>query len=156
MSQANSRIDVRIEAGRRKYSSVRLKRAAVYFLKKLKRPHTMLSIYLVDDRKIRIFNRKYLRHDRATDVIAFSQTEGVPLKAAGSLAGDIVISLETAERQAREYGANFDTEVLLYLCHGILHLMGYRDKKRTDYRKMWHQQRKLLTGFGLQIPPLKG
>src|SRR3989338_6773758 len=112
MPQAKPKIDVRIEAGRRKYSSVRLKRAAAYFIKKLKRPHAVLSVYLVDDRKIRVLNRKYLRHDRATDL---------------------------------------NTEVLLYLCHGILHLMGYRDKKKADYRKMWAKQRKLLAGMGILL-----
>ena len=151
MPQAKPKIDVRIEAGRRKYSSVRLKRAAAYFLKKLKRPHAVLSVYLVDDRKIRVLNRKYLRHDRATDVIAFGQTDSVPLMVDRALAGDIVISLETAERQAREYETDLNTEVLLYLCHGILHLMGYRDKKKADYRKMWAKQRKLLAGMGILL-----
>lgn len=82
-----------------------------------------LSVSIIDDREMRKINKTWLRRDRPTDVIAFSQLEGVPFP--GKFMGDVVISLETARRNARARGLTLDRELDRLLAHGILHLLGH-------------------------------
>jgi len=86
----------------------------------------------VDDRKIRALNRRYLRHDYATDVITFDWSEGKGLW----LEGEILISAQTAKRNAAQYTTNVKDEILLYMVHGVLHLLGYDDHSPSDVKKM--------------------
>lgn len=78
---------------------------------------------ITSDKEIREINKKWLDRDRPTDVIAFSQLEGQPFPT--SFIGDVVISIETAARQAEEYGQTLDQELGRLLAHGILHLLGH-------------------------------
>jgi probable rRNA maturation factor len=82
-----------------------------------------LSILITDDREIQALNREWLGRDRPTDVIAWSQREGTPMPT--PLLGDVVISIETAARQANERGLTLDQELDRLLAHGILHLLGH-------------------------------
>ncbi len=111
-----------------------------------------LSLLLVSDSRIRKLNRHYLRHDRPTDVIAFSQLEGGKLKIGKGAPwiGDIVISLPTTKRQAREFGNSFKYELCFYICHGILHIMGYRDKSKKEAAQMAGIQKKILKQIGVK------
>ncbi|RLA94020.1 MAG: rRNA maturation RNase YbeY [Deltaproteobacteria bacterium] len=79
-----------------------------------------LSVLLVEDAEIRELNRRYLGRDRPTNVLAFPMEgpQSFPL-------GDVVISTETAEREARERGVSLEEEMALLLAHGVLHLLGY-------------------------------
>lgn len=86
---------------------------------------TGLSIVLTDDRKIRVLNRDYRRKDKPTDVLSFSMLEGECGDVVPDSLGDLVISLETARRQAREYGVTLKAELHRLVIHGILHLCGY-------------------------------
>lgn len=79
-----------------------------------------LSVLLVDDSEIRELNRKYLGRDRPTNVLAFPMEGPQPFPL-----GDVVISTETAEREARERGVSLEEEMALLLAHGVLHLIGY-------------------------------
>ncbi len=111
-----------------------------------------LSVLLTHDKAIRRINRRYLGHDRPTDVISFSQIEGPSLKAAPGARpclGDIVLSLETAERQAAIYGNSPDYEIAFCLCHGILHLMGHRDDTPSRGKDMERRQIRLLKRAGI-------
>ncbi len=101
-----------------------------------------LSIALVSDREIRALNRRWRGKDRATDVLAF------PLLEPGSL-GDVVISLDTARRQAREGGWPLATELRRLLAHGILHCRGYDHERAADARKMAAAERRLLGAKGM-------
>lgn len=83
-----------------------------------------ISVVFCDDVTIRALNRRYRRQDRATDVLAFSQAEGDAFPRAAAL-GDVVISVETAERQARARACPLATEIEWLLLHGALHLLGY-------------------------------
>ncbi|MGH7890396.1 MAG: rRNA maturation RNase YbeY [Thermodesulfobacteriota bacterium] len=103
-----------------------------------------LSVLLVNDRKIRQLNRRYMNHDRATDVLAFGQLKPSYRKGEIPFLGDIVISLPTTRRQARQFGNSFLYELCFYLCHGILHLMGYRDKSRKEAQRMERIQKEIL------------
>lgn len=78
---------------------------------------------ITDDEEIREINREWLGRDRPTDVIAFSQLEGEPFPT--SFIGDVVISAETAARQAEEIGHSFDREICRLMAHGVLHLLGH-------------------------------
>ncbi len=89
---------------------------------------TEISISFTDDNDIRELNRAYRSKDKATDVLSFSQLEQVDNEVAhmhSTILGDIVISLDTAERQAQELGVTFEDEIKRLLIHGTLHLFGY-------------------------------
>jgi probable rRNA maturation factor len=99
----------------------------------------------VSDREILKFNRLYLNHNYVTDVIAFpSPFEKGGLRGISSHLGDIVISTDTARRQAKEQKHSLFTETKILAIHGLLHLLGYRDKKRADRDKMWKKTDQLL------------
>jgi probable rRNA maturation factor len=113
-------------------------------LRALGRPRHEVSVLLVGDRAIRRLHRTYLNHDRPTDVLAFPQQGGVPAPQP-HLLGDVVISVETAARQAKAHGHSLDRELALLLIHGILHLVGYDDTTPAARRRMWARQARLLS-----------
>ena len=84
-----------------------------------------LSLLLTDDVQIRALNKQYRKINRPTDVLAFPMLEGDAFPPRSQLLGDVVISLETARRQAKEAGHSMGREVKILLIHGILHLLGY-------------------------------
>ncbi len=94
-----------------------------------------LSIVLADDVTVRELNRAYRETDAVTDVLSFAQSEGEdfaqPEDAARHL-GDVVISLDTARRQAVEYAQPLRDEVSHLLVHGVLHLLGYDHEQPDD------------------------
>jgi len=105
-------------------------------------PDAELSVALVDDAEIHRLNRDYRDKDRPTDVLAFpmGDTDGDE-----QLLGDVVISLDTAIRQAAERDAPVAEEVRVLLVHGFLHLLGYdHERGPADARKMLQLQRKLV------------
>ena len=87
-----------------------------------------LSILLTDDKEIHTLNRDYRGKDKPTDVLSFATLDGQLLPGMTSL-GDLVISIPTTRRQAKEYGVSFDAELKRLVIHGILHLMGYDHEK---------------------------
>ena len=99
-------------------------------LKALNLPQAELSITLVNDKQIRALNRQYRKLDRPTDVLAFSMREGSFKELNPFLLGDVIISLETALRQANTLSHSFQQEFNHLLVHGMLHLLGY-DHGRT-------------------------
>jgi probable rRNA maturation factor len=88
-------------------------------------PEALLSVVLVDDAEIRELNRRYLNRDRATNVISFPMQEGEGSGVNPLLLGDVVISVDTAFRDADEAGVAGEGELYFLLLHGILHLTGY-------------------------------
>lgn len=86
-----------------------------------------ISINFVNDRRIRIINKEYLNHDSFTDVISFALTEGEDSYLCPNMLGDIFISIDTAKKQAKMYESTLDEELLLYLIHGVLHILSYDD-----------------------------
>mgnify|MGYP000494159895 CR=1 FL=1 len=88
-------------------------------------PDAQLSILIVDDAAIRDINRDYLGKDRPTNVISFAMQEGEGSGVQPELLGDVVISAETAARDAAEAQISFESELYFLLLHGILHLLGY-------------------------------
>ena len=95
-------------------------------------PDRELSISLVDDTEITQLNQQYLCRDRPTDVLAFPMQEGSFCDINPHLLGDVVISLETAQRQAADKRHGLAEEVCVLLIHGILHLLGYDHETRSQ------------------------
>jgi len=94
-------------------------------LNALESPDGELSLSFVTDQEITDLNQKHLFRPRPTDVLAFSMREGDFTEINPSLLGDVVISVETAKKQADAKGHVFEEELCLLLIHGILHLLGY-------------------------------
>ena len=109
-----------------------------------------LSILLTDNRGIQSINKKWRKKDKPTDVLSFPLLSVAELKALGPGAewplGDVIISLERAQAQAKEKGVRFDRELKWLLAHGILHLLGYdHEISPQEARKMRRLERALLT-----------
>ena len=107
-------------------------------------PEAEVGCLLVTDRRIRALNRRYRGEDTPTDVLAFSQREGGGPPGQPGLLGDVVISVETAARQAARAGHSLTREAALLLIHGILHLLGHDHATAVERRRMWALQRRLL------------
>ncbi|HET6455065.1 MAG TPA: rRNA maturation RNase YbeY [Armatimonadota bacterium] len=105
-----------------------------------------ISIVLVDDERMQELNREYRKADRPTDVLAFSQLEGEPAKAPEDRValGDVVVSIDTAERQAAEQGHALENELDLLIIHGVLHLLGYDDEAEADAAEMRRHEKRIL------------
>ena len=100
-------------------------------------PEAELSILLVDDAAIAQLNRQYLNRPGPTNVIAFPMREGEFADVSPYLLGDVVISVDTAEREGNESGMALESRLDGLLVHGILHLFGYDHEKNTaDARVM--------------------
>jgi probable rRNA maturation factor len=95
-----------------------------------------LSVAFVTNAAIRKINRRFLRHDFATDVISF------PLDS--DLVGELVISAEYAVGEAAKRKIPVEEELLRYVAHGILHLLGYDDHRPADKKRMWSRQEREL------------
>lgn len=95
-----------------------------------------LSVLLCDDATIHALNRSHRRKNKPTDVLAFALREGKVLPGAEGLLGDVVISLDTARRQADARGHPLWAEVTLLLAHGLLHLVGYDHRTDAEERRM--------------------
>jgi probable rRNA maturation factor len=94
-------------------------------LKELNHLDKEIGILLVDDRQIRELNERYLKVNRPTNVISFPMALGEFSEINPQLLGDVVISVETAKKEAQESGLSLEEEIAFLLIHGILHLMGY-------------------------------
>jgi len=109
-----------------------------------------LSIVLTDNRHIRDLNREFLGHDTFTDVISFplEDLDWPTAHANGGLNGEIIASAELARHQAESLSIDPRAELLLYLVHGLLHLMGYDDRTPQAAKHMHERTDALLEGLG--------
>ena len=111
-----------------------------------------IGVSLVDDRRIAAVHRRWLGVAGPTDVITFDLSAGGGPRAAG-LAGDLVVSTETARRVARAVGWTAHRELAYYVVHGLLHLAGYDDHAPADRRVMRARERVVMRACGLPTPP---
>jgi len=143
---------VRNQLHRTKFDQSCLMRLAQAILSSLGERTAHLGVLLIGDRAMRRLNRQYRRMDRTTDVLAFSMREGPGL--ASTLLGDVVISVPTAAKQARQLGRSLDEELTVLLVHGILHLCGYdHERSNQEARRMQQRERWVLRRLG-RIPRL--
>jgi probable rRNA maturation factor len=133
---------------RRRISPRRLGAVAMRALAALGRADREIHVTVVDDRRIRALNARYLGRRRATDVLAFD------LAGPGRLWGEVIVSAETAARQARRVGVPLAVELDLLVVHGLLHLAGYDDHEPRRARRMHRRARQILVGRGRPaVPP---
>jgi len=122
------------------------------------------QVCMTDDDEIREINRDWRGVDRATDVLSFPSTDAHPGRTLGQcerkllremdetgrcFLGDIVISLDHAEAQAREYGHSMARELGYLTAHALFHLMGYDHMKDEDQARMRHMEEKALNAAGV-------
>ena len=108
-------------------------------------PDAELSILLVDDRFMAGLNMQWRRKRGPTNVLAFPLAEGEDSAMAGSLLGDIVISVDTAAREASAEGISVERRLCVLLIHGFLHLLGYdHEKSDSEAERMFAREEELL------------
>ena len=129
-----------------------LRRRMTLMLRALQMPKAEVSILLTDDDEIQILNREYRSIDRPTDVLSFSLLEGEGARFAGDALGDLVVSITTAARQAREAKRPLIDELTMLLAHGLLHLLGWDHRTTTEDRRMRAETDALCVAAG--APPL--
>ena len=144
-------ISIRQEAKRYKVSHSRVQKLTENILRYLSVSAAELDILLVSDSAIRKINRKLLKHDWATDVISIGEKGTVPKRGLSPklIQGNLVISLDTTTRQAKEYGNDFFYELMFYICHGILHILGWEDNTVVKRKRMLENQTKILKVIGV-------
>lgn len=105
-----------------------------------------LGIHLVDADEMASVNEEFLGHEGSTDVITFDHNEQAPsaVNPPATLHGEIFISLPDAVKQAREFKTTWQSELVRYLIHGILHLRGHDDLHRTARREMKREENRLV------------
>jgi len=115
-----------------------------------------LNLLFVDNKQMRDLNRKFLNRNEPTDVISFGAKKGRGIKKSlkgftpldskhlTGFIGEVAVSAQMAEYNARRFGATFKEEIFLYIIHGILHLLGYDDGAKKDRRGMEERQNKIL------------
>ncbi|HEY2148240.1 MAG TPA: rRNA maturation RNase YbeY [Pirellulales bacterium] len=106
-----------------------------------------VNVAVVDDPTIHDLNRRFLDHDEPTDVLSFMLDDE-----AGRLEGDVIASADTAVRTAVQLQWPASDELLLYVIHGSLHLVGYDDLDPESCHEMRDRERHYLAQFGLQSP----
>lgn len=103
-----------------------------------------ISYIFCDDEYLLEINQKYLDHDTYTDIISFDNSVG------SILAGDIFISTERVEENAREFGVEFQEELRRVMAHGVLHLCGYKDKSDEDSALMRRKEEEKMKMFHVE------
>ena len=112
-----------------------------------------VSITFTDNKHIHEINREYRKVDRPTDVISFALNEGdEPLIEGGApinVLGDIIISVEKAVEQAKDYGHSVEREVAFLTVHGMLHLLGYDHMEEEDRKEMRQEEDFVMEKLGI-------
>ncbi len=127
-----------------------LKRVARELLRAAGEEHSSLSISLVDDKRIAQINREHRGKDKPTDVLSFplEPAPGDPER----LLGDVVISIDTALRQAADYDAPLQREIYRLLIHGLLHILGHDHEEPGERAIMEAQERRLAEAIAMPWP----
>ena len=108
-------------------------------------PNPEVSILLLEDDRIAELNAEHLKRSGPTDVIAFPMQDGSFPQVQPGLLGDVVISVETAQRQARQRRVCLQEEMTRLLIHGLLHLLGYdHEGAAADARKMRSREKQIF------------
>jgi probable rRNA maturation factor len=114
--------------------------AALAALRAHRTPPVKINVVVMDNAQIRGPNRRYLQHDRETDVLAFRYPSG-------ETRGEVLVSVEQAEIEARERKIPAEEELLRYVVHGVLHFLGYDDQSPRERQEMHREQERILKDF---------
>ncbi len=104
-----------------------------------------ISVSLVDDAEMCQLHDRYLHINETTDVLSFDLGDGD----SSTVDGELVVCVDTAERESRRRGHPVPNELLLYTIHGLLHLLGYDDLDHDAAAKMHEREDELLTSIGI-------
>jgi probable rRNA maturation factor len=111
-----------------------------------------LTVLLVDDAESAQLHLEHFGDGEPTDVMSFPDGSSDP-ETGFRLLGDLAVGAEVARREAAARGRSVADELLLYVLHGLLHLLGHDDQEQDDRIAMWGVQRRLLSGIGIEIEP---
>ena len=141
------KIQIENQQKRIKIDKRRIRSQVNALLKLLNCANMEISITFVDDAAIRQINKQYLARDKTTNVISFPLQEGEFSDINPEILGDIVISVDTANRDAAKGNLSFDEEILFLIIHGLLHLIGYNHENTptADVRKMKKKEKELFS-----------
>lgn len=109
-------------------------------LKKEKKYGVELNVVFTNDRFIRQLNRKYRKVNKSTDVLSFFYSKEKYNNNKILVSGDIVISIETAKKQAKRYKHSLRKEIAILLIHGLYHLFGYDHKTKKEFLRMHRKE----------------
>ena len=140
-------MEVLIDNRQKKYkiSQKQIQEKAKAVLNALDCPEAELSILIVDDPQIAVFNKQYLNRKGPTNVIAFPMCDGPYGNITPQLLGDVVISVETADRERKRVGSSMEERFTQLLVHGILHLLGYdHETSDQDAQEMEEKSKEIL------------
>ena len=122
-----------------------------FVIQKEKLENCIFNIIFVDDEYIHKLNKEYRNIDRTTDVITFAlEDNDNEYEREYRILGDIYISVDTAYKQAIEYGHSNLREICFLATHGILHLLGYDHIEEEDEIVMFKKQEALLNAYKIQ------
>lgn len=138
-------IDITHEHPTAQFDELPLRRAIERILRDAKLSEATISVAIVDDPQIHEINRKYLEHDYPTDVISF-----VLESDEGRLEGEVIVSADTAATVAARLDWPVEHELLLYVVHGVLHLVGYDDLDPDSLQQMRAREREVLAAFDIE------
>ena len=142
-------VEIRVDHQQGRPHGRHLKRCALSFLSALDLEGVELSILLTTDEAIRGLNRAWRKKDSATDVLSFPAGAPPPGSPGPRPLGDVIISLDTARRQARTHRRSVGSELDLYLAHGLLHLLGHDHRRPAEARRMSALEEQLLGTRGM-------
>lgn len=145
---------IRLEYGRLPLERTRIRRAIRAVFDAVGAGEAEVSLLFVDDARMRELNRVYRRLDRPTDVLSFPQ--GPPPAGAGAprLLGDIVISMQTLQRDAESEGEPDQRRLIRLVTHGLLHLLGHdhHGARRREWARLEpHALHSAFEAAGLEI-----
>ena len=105
-------------------------------IKKKRKPGEIAFVFCSDDYLLTI-NQQYLNHNTYTDIVTFDSSKGDDKQ---PISGDIFISVDRIKENAEKYSNSFQSELQRVIIHGILHLLGYKDKTKADKAEMTKQE----------------
>jgi probable rRNA maturation factor len=149
VARASNQIDVFVEHPSAGRWATRLETRAGELVRALELRGVALAVTLTTDTRIRALNRRWRQKDHATDVLSFPGGPPPPGWPGPPVLGDVVISLDTARRQAKERKRRLGGELDRYLIHGLLHLLGHDHHAPGPARRMAALEDRLLGAPGL-------
>lgn len=142
--QRNRAIDVRL-----------LRKIATSLFDELPQAESIeLGVFLVGSPEMTRWNETFLRHEGSTDVITFDYSDYAPRGASRGLRlqGEILLCVDEAVLQARRFRTTWTSELTRYLIHGVLHLLGYDDRRKMNRRRMKREEDRLVRRVAARFP----
>lgn len=139
-------VDIQIDGDFFPIDTARIEKAVRHILDEAKIVRGLMEIDIIGNEAIHQVNVEFLDHDAATDVLAFEMDRD---EAAGMLEGNILVSAEMAAERGAEFGWTESEELLLYVIHGTLHLVGYDDHVGGDAEAMRRKETEALAAVGV-------